>query len=80
MIFFVFQQTLPPQKDPISCEYCSKLFRYKSSYVEHVITHTGERPYACDHCDKRFSRASNLRKHLLTIHADYQANVKKQGY
>ena len=65
----------PTQQPAISCEYCQKPFRYKSSYLEHVMIHTGERPFMCDYCSFRFTRRSNLKNHLLTVHRDLSGGV-----
>ena len=73
------QEGQAPSKNPISCEYCSKIFRYKSSYLEHVMIHTGERPFPCDYCNHRFTRRSNLKNHLLNVHKISQILPKKPG-
>jgi hypothetical protein len=44
---------------------CSKLFKDKRSWEEHMRFHKGEKPFTCDltSCQKKFSRLSSLLKH-----------------
>nr|XP_051693174.1 zinc finger and SCAN domain-containing protein 5B [Oryctolagus cuniculus] len=45
------------------CSDCPKSFNYRSQFVIHQRTHTGERPYQCESCKKGFMQASDLRVH-----------------
>lgn len=45
------------------CNLCDKHFVHKSSLVNHIRLHSGERPYVCGHCGKTFTLSSNLRRH-----------------
>ena len=33
--------------------------------LEHMLSHSGERPFACNECDISFTRKRNLTRHLL---------------
>ncbi|KAK3868615.1 hypothetical protein Pcinc_026002 [Petrolisthes cinctipes] len=46
------------------CGYCGKSFVRSDVLVQHVRTHTGEKPYACPHCPYRASQRTHLRLHL----------------
>ncbi|XP_037670880.1 zinc finger protein 764-like [Choloepus didactylus] len=45
------------------CYVCGKSFAWRSTLVEHLYTHMGQKPFHCPDCDKGFSQASSLSKH-----------------
>ena len=42
---------------------CTATFKYKTSWVNHLKTHTGEKPYECYICLKRFTTNGNRKDH-----------------
>jgi len=54
----------------LKCQVCPKMFHSNSALVEHMRSHTGERPFQCPKCDMSFSYSSCLKSHLRTIHVD----------
>ncbi|XP_013103516.2 zinc finger protein Xfin [Stomoxys calcitrans] len=58
------------------CEYCSKEFRKRWSYIRHHRTHTKVRPYVCVVCKKSFPTQNELKRHCST----HILSEKKQFY
>ncbi|XP_050697779.1 zinc finger protein 219-like isoform X4 [Eriocheir sinensis] len=46
------------------CGFCGKTFVRSDVLVQHIRTHTGEKPYPCPHCPYRASQRTHLRLHL----------------
>ncbi|KAM9633288.1 zinc finger protein 793 isoform 3-T5 [Trichechus inunguis] len=57
------RKRIPPIKKPHVCSECGKAFCYKSEFIRHQRSHTGEKPYGCTDCGKAFSHKSTLIKH-----------------
>ncbi|GBL85794.1 Zinc finger protein 467 [Araneus ventricosus] len=57
---------LRPEHGIFICPECGKSLKWKSHFVEHYRTHTGEKPFPCNWCDKRFSTKNILTTHLRT--------------
>lgn len=51
-----------------SCDLCSYSTNNRGHFLEHQVTHTGERPYACPVCSKGFSTKSNMQRHYVFLH------------
>ncbi|KAK2089305.1 hypothetical protein P7K49_035212 [Saguinus oedipus] len=45
------------------CGEGGKAFAWNSSFLEHRLVHTGEKPHACAQCGQAFSQRSNLLSH-----------------
>ncbi|XP_059109551.1 zinc finger and SCAN domain-containing protein 5B-like [Peromyscus eremicus] len=45
------------------CSECKKSFLYRSQFIIHQRSHTGERPFECSVCNKGFMESSDLRVH-----------------
>lgn len=56
------------------CEYCSKEFPFRSYLVQHIKTHTGERPFLCSTCGKGFQQSGQLVYHIRT-HTGFRPHV-----
>lgn len=45
------------------CNLCQKRFDKVSNVIDHIKTHTNERPYQCSICDKSFAQKGNRDRH-----------------
>ena len=50
----------------LSCqsEHCHKIFCNWHTFIDHMLTHTDDRPFQCSECNQTFKQQGNLRKHL----------------
>ncbi|XP_073422372.1 uncharacterized protein [Dendrobates tinctorius] len=60
------KQTAPKAKKPFSCSECGICFTWKSRFVTHQRTHTGEKPFSCSECGKCFNEKSHFVRHQRT--------------
>lgn len=58
-----------------SCPHCSYVANQKTNLINHLRTHTGERPFACPYCSFRANVRSNLKRHVLNLHHKEQNTV-----
>lgn len=61
----------PDVAKSVQCDFCDRRFPSAThkSYVQHLRTHTGEKPYQCNICGRQFSEQSNMKTHEL-IHRE----------
>ncbi|XP_019895036.1 zinc finger protein OZF isoform X2 [Musca domestica] len=46
------------------CSECDKIFGKKSNLINHMRTHSGEKPFECPTCYWKFAQSSSLRRHM----------------
>ncbi|XP_051063062.1 zinc finger and SCAN domain-containing protein 5B [Phodopus roborovskii] len=55
-----------PGQARFECRECKRGFLYRSQFIIHQRSHTGERPFECSLCSKGFLQSSDLRVHQRT--------------
>lgn len=52
------------EKPVITCEICSRNFRWKSQLQYHMRSHVSVKEFTCEFCNKGLSQLSSLKRHL----------------
>jgi len=52
----------------IQCKICNKILKRRGKFVQHLRTHTGEKPFTCESCGATFSRRDNMNVHMQRHH------------
>ncbi|XP_063218755.1 zinc finger protein 615-like [Bacillus rossius redtenbacheri] len=50
------------------CPVCGLNVKVRSSFIEHMRSHTGDKPFSCDECKSSFACAGRLKQHRLSVH------------
>ncbi|XP_050712275.1 zinc finger and SCAN domain-containing protein 12-like [Eriocheir sinensis] len=58
------------------CKFCEKGFMWRSQYVVHMATHTGDRPVPCDVCGRTFAHKVAVTKHKWQEHNENNRKFK----
>lgn len=66
-----------PRPLSFECPVCNKNYALKSTMLDHMATHTGERKYTCEFCGKMFTASTNYYKHRKTVHPEEYSEWKK---
>nr|XP_020832688.1 histone-lysine N-methyltransferase PRDM9 isoform X2 [Phascolarctos cinereus] len=61
-----FQEGDKQEFGPYKCGECKQEFTYKSVFIRHRRTHSGEKPYVCEKCGQGFAQTSSLITHRRT--------------
>ncbi|XP_045606090.1 zinc finger and BTB domain-containing protein 7A isoform X4 [Procambarus clarkii] len=60
------RKTVVPNIKWHQCPYCSYSTPRKTHLIDHIRTHTGEKPYVCPYCPSRFVQKGTLNSHIRT--------------
>ncbi|KAH3897400.1 hypothetical protein DPMN_021588 [Dreissena polymorpha] len=50
------------------CPVCHKTPAYCYKLLEHMVTHTKEKPFRCSFCVAKFTRRDSLNQHINKVH------------
>ena len=67
-IFNLACAKMPCKRHACSWEGCHRLFSSRQNLVDHIRSHTGEKPFVCKHegCKRQFARSFTLEMHTRT--------------
>jgi hypothetical protein len=52
------------------CPVCRKMVAYRYTLLEHMVTHTKEKPFRCAFCVAEFTRRDSLNQHINKVHPE----------
>ncbi|KAL4705083.1 hypothetical protein ACJJTC_002731 [Scirpophaga incertulas] len=59
------------------CYICGRGFAEKRTLVNHMRTHSGERPFKCEHCNAAFTQKIAMLSHVKYIHMKHKRKESK---
>ena len=66
----------PLKKFEKSCEYCGKVFKTQTNYVEHIkVVHENNATHQCDQCSQKYGLKSKLKDHIRQVHTRVHCDV-----
>lgn len=66
-------------REPLKCNFCTKIFTKLKYLRQHILTHTAVKPYSCKTCENCFSRYDHLTYHQTRCRGKRQQLAEEQS-
>ena len=62
-----------------ACPFCNKVMKRRAHIVNHILTHTGEKPFQCPYCPWSCNQKHQLPLHIRKKHTEHSVFKTEPG-